>query len=167
MSNIDQQLQKLRDREKQLDLEKRKIEFLNHILDSAKEYNHKAFADVKDEVVSILEKLTESAVDSIISKVVVAAAPITPETSVVAPVTQDSALVKALTPKKPEDGLGPNDKLNFAMDNRHLAGKIVTIANDKNMTVKGKVVGLDAPYVLVATDTGPVIKVPLEKLSVV
>jgi len=72
---------------------------------------------------------------------------------------------KSIPSKNKEDAVGANDKLAFALDNRHLAGKSVSIANDKNITINGKVVGLDAPFVIVQTEAGPTIKVPLEKVS--
>lgn len=64
----------------------------------------------------------------------------------------------------PTSELSPQDKMSFAMDNRHLANKRVQVINDQNVTINGKVVGLDAPHVVVQTDTGPTIKVPLQKV---
>lgn len=68
-------------------------------------------------------------------------------------------------PRKQE--LSHNDKMNFAMNNRHLANKDVQVMNDQNVQIRGKVVGLDAPFVLVKTDTGPTINVPIEKVSLI
>lgn len=62
-------------------------------------------------------------------------------------------------------GLGTHDKMAFAMDNRHLGGKRVQVMNDKNIDLRGEVVGLDAPMVLVKTDEGPTIEVPLERIA--
>lgn len=69
-----------------------------------------------------------------------------------------------LTPKKPESS---QDKLSFALSNRHLADKQVRVENHQNMNITGKVVGLDAPNVVVKTDNGPTISVPLERISLV
>lgn len=79
------------------------------------------------------------------------------------PYQSDQAPVPA--PKKQE--LSHNDKMNFAMNNRHLANKRVQVMNDQNVQIHGLVVGLDAPYVQVKTDTGPTINVPLEKVSMI
>lgn len=173
MSKIAEQRQKLRELEIQLALQERKIEFLNHILASAQKYNHKDFNDVKDEVVKMLAAFVKRATE------VIEGGNAEPLLTPVPPVQKDltvsggtfgpenggpSQPVKPRLPTKETD-VPPNVKLSFAMDNRHLSGKTVTVANDKNMVIKGKVVGLDAPYVLVATETGPTIKVPLEHVS--
>ncbi len=131
---------------------------MQHILQSAKDYNHKSFADVKNEVILMLIDFVERAVQSIETGTPV-------EAPKPAPAFKAEPATPASTPKKPEDNVGPNDKLSFAMDNRHLAGKTVSVANDKSIVITGKVVGLDAPFVLVKTDTGPTIKVPLDKVS--
>lgn len=65
---------------------------------------------------------------------------------------------------KPKQELNHNDKMNFAMTNRHLANKRVQVLNDQNAQIFGLVVGLDAPFVLIKTETGPTIQVPLEKV---
>lgn len=163
MSKIDEQIKKLREQEKRLELETKKILFLQHILDSARDYDHANFKEVKDEVVAMLEKLVEKAVES-------------PEASVLVQHTNTSTFKsdvpvnsrKEVAPKKvPEPGMSIAEKANFAMDHRHLAGKTVTVENDKNMVIKGKVVGLDAPFVVVAVEGGPNINVPREKISLV
>ncbi len=66
-------------------------------------------------------------------------------------------------PKK--DLLSHNDKMNFAMNNRHLADKRVQVLNDANTPIYGKVVGLDAPHIIVKTEAGPTINVPVEKVN--
>lgn len=59
------------------------------------------------------------------------------------------------------------DKMSFAMSNRHLANKKVTVLNqsDNSPLGQGIVVGLDAPHVVVKMDAGQTINVPLEKIS--
>lgn len=171
MSKIAEQIEKLREQEKKLHRETRKVEFFNHILVSAKDYKHEAFTDVKDDVVSLLEQFVRKTVEAIEAgtQVTITVGPPTigiVQTTPQAPAPPEVVAPAQLQPKKPiEDTVSPNDKLSFAMDNRHLAGKAVSVANDQNITITGKVVGLDAPFVLVKTDTGPVIKVPLPKVS--
>lgn len=65
----------------------------------------------------------------------------------------------------PKAELSNSDKMNFAMGNRHLANKRVQVLNDQNTQIFGIVVGLDAPDVIVKTETGPTIHVPLEKVN--
>lgn len=55
------------------------------------------------------------------------------------------------------------DKIQFALANRHLDGKEV-VCRTPNGEVTGKVVGLDAPYVIVKTDTGHTAPVLLENI---
>ena len=62
-------------------------------------------------------------------------------------------------PKQPE--VANHDKMNFALNHRHLGNKRVQVLNDQNATILGTVVGLDAPFVVVKTDTGPTINVPI------
>lgn len=75
-------------------------------------------------------------------------------------------------PKPPEKNVQPQandmshgDKMNFAMNNRHLSGKRVQVLNDANTQVFGSVVGLDAPHVIVKTEAGPTINVPIHKIN--
>lgn len=173
MSKIDEQIQ-------QLFLKKKKIDFLNHILDSAKKYDHKDYKEVKDDVISILDGFIQSSIESIESDKEIAKSSIESQVS-----EEDYQILKTMIDKvkskksKPKDSpyekskevkdnkqyTQPQDKLSFAMDNRHLANKEVSVANDQNMIIKGKVVGLDAPHVVVKTEAGPTINVPLDKIS--
>lgn len=71
-------------------------------------------------------------------------------------------------PKKPESPgqkAKRQDKIQFALANRHLDGKRVTVIQNGNQ-VGGKVVGLDAPNVIVKTDTGHTVPVDLDNLMV-
>lgn len=67
----------------------------------------------------------------------------------------------------PTQELSINDKMAFALGNRHLANKRVKVMNDKNVDISGVVVAIDAPNVMVKTDTGPVIAVPVQNLSLI
>lgn len=75
------------------------------------------------------------------------------------------------TPKVPhkkekKDHLPNQDKMSFAMDNRHLANKKVRVMapDSEQIVTTGTVVGLDAPNVIVKTVEGPTIDVPLNKI---
>lgn len=171
MAKIAEQIQKLREQEKRLERETRKVEFLTHILESAKEYKHATFTDVKQDVTSLLENFVKKTIEAIeagtevtitVGPPTLNIVPMTPQ----APSQPQVAGPAQLQPVKPAgDSVGPNEKLAFALDNRHLGGKKVSVQNDKNITIRGEVVGLDAPFVIVRTETGPTIKVPLEKVS--
>lgn len=156
MSKLSEKIKFLQEEEKRLERETRKVAFLNHILTSTREYNDQAFEDVKADVIELLEAFVQRAVEQIEGT-----------TTSVAPSVQsvDTSVRKTEAPVAKVDTVGIGDKLSFALDNSHLGGKRVTVANDKNLTIVGKVVGLDAPFVIVETETGPTIKVPLDKVS--
>lgn len=59
----------------------------------------------------------------------------------------------------------PQDKVSFALANRHLENKRVTVRT-RDGQVGGVVTGLDSPNVWVKTDTGHTVPVPLEHLTV-
>lgn len=170
MSKIAEQIQKLREQEKRLERETRKVEFLTHILQSASTYEHASFKDVKQDVVSLLENFVKKTIEAIeagtevtitVGPPTINIIPTTPQT----PAQPQVGAAAQLQPKKTEDRVSVAEKASFALDNRHLGGKMVSVENDKNMTIRGKVVGLDAPFVIIQTDTGPTIRVPLEKVS--
>lgn len=165
MSKIDEQI-------KALQLKKKKIEFLNHILSSAKDYNHEDFKDVKDEVVSSLESFIVRTINSIESdsEIQLEASISKEDLDIIKTVadkvkSKNKEVIKSTKSSVSNPVVDNNIKLKFAMDNRVLANKKVTIANDQNLTITGTVVGLDAPDVIVRTDSGPIVKVPLEKVS--
>lgn len=70
-------------------------------------------------------------------------------------------------PKQPNQIPVP-DKMNFAMDNRHLSNKTVRVLHKetKQPFTTGTVVGLDAPNVIVKTVEGHTIGVPLENIVI-
>lgn len=177
MSKIAEQIQKLKEQEKRLERENRKIAFMTHILDSSRAYEHSDFKDVKDEVVALLDNFVKKTVEAIEAgtEITITVGPpvVTAPTINVAlqtPKAPEQPQIQAPAQLKPknqvEDMMSPNEKLNFALDNRHLAGKKVSVINDHNIDIKGTVAGLDAPFVLVKTETGPTIKVPLDKVVV-
>jgi hypothetical protein len=175
MSAIDDKLKQLKEQELQLQREKRKVELLNLILSSTKDLPQEiGFPDVKDEVVTLLGEFVKNATWAIETGSVLCyeadnRVPIIETThrapQIVSPVEQPVKPTPTPIAKTGAPELSPNEKLNFALDNRHLGGKKVTVANDKNLVINGTVVGLDAPHVLVKTDTGPTIKVPLDNVS--
>lgn len=69
---------------------------------------------------------------------------------------------------RPDSGkssiMSNQDKLNFAINNRHLANKKVNV-RDGTKNIEGVVVGLDAPDVIVRTEAGPCIKVPVNRIE--
>lgn len=161
MSAISNKLKLLKEQEENLKLEQLKIEFLRHIEKSVVDYNQASFAPVKEAIVLLVKKFvtdTIGAIEGLEVKVEQTATQIT-QTAASAPAQPQ--------PVKPagEPAMSMNDKMNFALDNRHLAGKKVKVANNQNIDINGEVVGLDAPYVLVKTETGPTIKVPLQNVS--
>lgn len=169
MSAIDEKIKKLKEQERQLELEKLKIEFLNHILDSVKTYKEKAYAAVKADVEASLEQFVKKSIEAIEQGTTVSAilATVVNKQPVETANKQAQVEVKQQEQKKSkiESEASPADKLTFALENRHLAGKKVSVANEQNMSITGNVVGLDAPHVIVKTETGPTIKVPLNKVS--
>lgn len=169
MSNIDDQI-------KLLQLKKKKIEFLTHILESTKSYKDKELnKDVKQDVINSLSTYVKNQI--MIIETGKESKQLNTEFSnnevnilktVANKVLQkDSTIKNKPIQRQKVEMQNHNDKLSFALDNRHLAGKQVSVANDKNMVVKGEVTGLDSPFVVVKTDTGPIIKVPLENISLI
>lgn len=173
MSKIDTLIQELQ-------LKKKKIDYLTYVLDLVQndqkcidfvEVQEDVFGKLKPILLKMQEDIennVETTMDSLFSKDQVEALKLLAEkvkTKQNAPVkpaqvnkihNDDAPVNKNLVPQQ--------DKMNFAMDNRHLANKNVTVINNENLDVTGKVVGLEAPYVIVKTKQGPTIKVPLENI---
>jgi hypothetical protein len=57
------------------------------------------------------------------------------------------------------------DKISFGLRNRHLDQKRVLVVTKQGIQTAGIVVGLDAPNIVVKTDTGHTIQVPLENVT--
>lgn len=171
MSKIAEQIQKLKEQEKRLERETRKVEFLTHILDSAKEYEHDAFQDVKTDVVGMLDQFVRKSIEAIEAGTVISITVGNAENkSTPQPGPTSGTVAVTEKPKEqpkaaPQPFENPQAKLSFALEHRHLSGKAVSVINEMNLDVTGTVVGLDAPFVLVKTKSGPVIKVPVEKIN--
>lgn len=164
MSAIQEKIKALKEQEEKLKLEQLKVEFLKHIEESVISYNQPTFASVKEDVVALVKKfVTESivAIEGFEVKLI----PNEDKSVNVAIAVQVQPVPVVSVKPKTEPELSPGEKMNFALDNRHLAGKKVSVLNDKNVDISGEVVGLDAPFVLVKTTTGPTIKVPLANVS--
>lgn len=58
-----------------------------------------------------------------------------------------------------------HDKIRFGLANRHLDGKRVKVFTERG-EVGGNVVGLDAPHIIVKTDTGHTVPVLLDNIVV-
>ena len=170
MSTIDQQI-------KDLLLKKAKINYLSYIADLIKnDTKCSDFKDVQKEVVDLIEPFllqlmnsietgtpvntqkTEGLSESDISILKTLA------TKVVSRKPQETQNAQPFEKSVPKNEMSHTDKLNFAMNYRHLANKRVQVMNDQNAAIYGSVVGLDAPYVLIKTETGPTIQVPVEKV---
>lgn len=81
------------------------------------------------------------------------------------PASQTQPVAGVNTPSAPtKPVLSNQDKMNFAMTHRNLGNKRVQVLSPESDKIHGLVVGLDAPFVIVKTDTGPTIEVPLEKI---
>lgn len=185
MSKIDQQI-------KALMLKKSKIDYIKYIEDLlVNDKNCIDFKDVKDEVLKEilphLEKVAESIeTDTPVKKESNPLESFSPEQlKALVELSDRYIATKNAKPEAPKQNNQPyqpdtqqptpakrqelsnNDKMNFAMNHRHLANKRVQVMNDKNVEIQGLVVGLDAPYVQVKTDTGPTINVPIEKIATI
>lgn len=169
MSAIEQRLKQLKDQENKLRQDQSKIDFLNHILQSAKEYDHKDYAEVKEDVVKMLAEMVRAGIVSIENGTTLTfntsqnqEVPPPPADSQAATATQNNAA----KPQLKENELGPNDKLSFALQHRELGGKQVQVLNKTGGDpYQGTVVGLDAPYVHVAIKDGPTIKALINEIE--
>lgn len=68
-------------------------------------------------------------------------------------------------PRKRPAPAPSQDKVKFALQNRHLENKEVTVTTESGV-VNGTVRGLDAPFVVVQTETGQTIDAPLDSIQV-
>lgn len=174
-------MSKIDDLIKQLQLKKKKIDYINYIDDLLSKDKHCIdFAPVKEEVLALIKpvlvKLSKEIEDGVTSE----------ESKKDNLSTEDLQLLKTLAEKakarisgpvtntvhsKPQvpvkrEALTNKDKLAFAMENRGLADKLVLVDNGDNTTLEGRVVGLDAPNVIIRTDNGSVIQVPVDRVIV-
>lgn len=171
MSNIDAQI-------KALLLKKKKIDYVSYVADLIKnDTKCHDFKEVKEEVVAKIEPFLLSLMENIENPKEVSEPEVmsflSEEEKNAIKLVAKAALNRTQIPQSPQpprqdapkkDAGSTQDKMNFAMNNRHLAAKKVQVLNDQNAQIFGTVVGLDAPFVLVKTETGPTIQVPVEKV---
>lgn len=161
MQKLNEIIAALQAQQAHLEREKRKIAFLNHILQSVKDYQHAEFKDVHADVLTLVSGFVAQTIASIENPDQAPAQP-KAENTMFSPPEPPAAPVK---PKR-QESVDPAELMAFAMENRHLSGKsVVVTAPQGQVDIKGTVVGLEAPFVLVKTNDGPTIKVPLEKLA--
>lgn len=173
MSKIEERLKALKEQEERLRREEFKVQFLQHILDETKGNKLPQFKTVKDDILSLLQTFIDKAIEAIetestlVVKTSAEVKPVEPVLKKREPVSNDTEEKKPQRPVQPTEA-NTNDKLSFAMDNCHLSGQKVKVHNPENpeLPYTGEVVGLDAPHVVIRTDNGPVIKVPLDKVIV-
>lgn len=165
----------------ELQLKQKKIDYLNYIKDLLKGDQHCVdYVEVQDEVLSkvipqldALSKEIEDGTQAALPLIM----PVTgfsPDQILILSKLADKVKPLAIenvnpeipkTPPVKKPVMSTTDKISFAMDNRYLSNKEVKVSNDQGIEVKGKVVGLDAPFVIVKTNQGPTISVPLEKVQ--
>ena len=161
MSIIQDRIKQVQDEQKRLERERLKIEYLAHILESVESYDRKEFKEVQPEVSTIMRQLIEGAIQAIENPKSAGPTPALPRDVVPDKAPQPTPVQS----NRPAPELSPSEKMNFALTNRDLGGKKVTVLGvGTNPNQTGEVVGLDAPHVVVRTDTGPIIKVPIEKV---
>ena len=168
-------MSKVLEKIKQLKIQQKKIDFLLHILDSAVEYDHDDYKEVKDDVVDILSEFIHKTINNIEGEVDEEAVnddnKLSPDEikslklianrlknfdkEVAKPITQTQKFEKQ-TPQEYEQTfkqeMSKQDKIAFSLSNRHLANKEVTV-NLNGEQFDGTVVGLDAPYIKVKRST--------------
>lgn len=172
MSNIDAQI-------KALQLKKKKIDYISYVADLiAKDTHCVDYKDVQKEVYEQIEPFLTKLMTAIETDTPVSTESqpvLTKEELDAVKLVASKVLNKAQTPTPPSTERPPAppppkrdistpDKMNFAMSHRHLGNKRVQVMNDEHAQIFGLVVGLDAPFVVVKTDTGPTINVPIEKI---
>lgn len=181
-------MSKIQEQIKALQLKQKKIEYLSYLADLIKNDTKCVdFKDVQEEIVAkiepvLLDLMTSIELDSPLKKE--SKLEFTEQEIVTLKAVADKILNKPTQPQVPQapqnspyskeepqtqtqqkkQELSNNDKMAFALNNRHLANKKVQVLNDQNAQIFGSVVGLDAPFVVVKTETGPTIQVPLEKV---
>lgn len=183
-------MSKIQDKINELLTKKKKIDYISYVLDLVKNDTKCIdFKDVQQDVVNKLEpflkELSEAIESDTTVKTSVEAPQFANEEVQVLKLLASKALEKKPQPQTqtpnnsftqeipppakpvqaPSHEMSPHEKMNFALSNRHLANKEVSILNDKSEIIEtGIVVAIDAPNILVKTKTGPTIAVPLPKL---
>jgi hypothetical protein len=176
MSKIDTLIQQLQEKKKKLDY----LEYIKDLLKGDQKCID--FLEVQEEVLnklipmitqlsSEIEDSVETSAPAQASNGTFSASELAALRLIASKVTEKSSQVQQPAPKAPQqntnkDNLPPQDKMNFAMENRHLAAKKVRVLHKETNEpfTTGTVVGLDAPYVIVKTVEGHTISVPTNKI---
>ena len=177
-------MSKIQEQIKALQVKQKKIDYVSYIADLVKNDTKCIdYKDVQEEIVGKIEPFLLQLIESIEKDVEVKSTStesFSEEQKQALKMVADKLLTKpaqpaatgGFTPETPApqqpkprpSEMSNSDKMNFAMNNRHLGNKRVQVLNDQNAPIFGTVVGLDAPHVIVKTETGPTINVPLEKI---
>lgn len=176
MSKIDDQI-------KELQVKKRKVEFLNSLKGFiSNSTTSKEFSDVKKEIEILVNEFVENQIKIIEdgeapksenpanqladNEVVVLKDMVTRFLSKTNQVTKEKEIeVPKVQVEKQRIPMPQQDKISFALANRHLDHKRVKVIT-QNGNVSGIVCGLDAPNVVVKTDNGYTIEVTLDKIII-
>jgi hypothetical protein len=154
MSKIDIQIEELLRK-------KKKINYLNSLLSIVKANANEELANIKEDMVSLFENFINTQIKNIEGD----------EIKVIPTQVNSNAPFKNETETKSvsnDNEVPPNEKINFALDYRHLGGKKVKVLNKEGSdSTIGEVVGLDAPYVVVKTSAGPTIRTKVDKIEVI
>lgn len=163
MKKLNDIIAQLQAQQAHLEREKRKIAFLNHILQSVKEYHDAEFQDVHSDVLALVSDFVTNTIANIETA---------EEPKKASSGTSDSSATEPVPAPRTEPAprkapaVGPAEMMAFALEYRHLSGKSVVVTPPAgHEPIKGSVVGLEAPFVLVKTEAGPTIKVPVESLG--
>jgi hypothetical protein len=176
MSKIDTMIQQLQEKKKKLDY----LDYIKDLLTGDQKCVD--FVEVQEEVltklVPLIDQLSTEIEDSVeapaqsvtltgqfseseLKSLKLIASKVAEKTS-----TPSEPVRKSETQQTKTTMLPPQDKMNFAMNNRHLSNKKVRVLHKDSTEVvtTGTVVGLDAPNVIVKTIEGHTIEVPVTKI---
>lgn len=151
MSLIDEQIKKLT-------LVKKKIEFAQKLKDPKNLGKWVSdYPEIKEDMMKILSKFSDKLVASL-------------EKNYSLPSLDGQETLKHVpknVPKKPQKQnkeLPKQDKITFALENRRLADQKVNVRTEQGV-FKGKVIGLDAPFVIVRLDSGATVQREIQDIQ--
>lgn len=151
MSLIDEQIKKLT-------LVKKKIEFAQKLKDPKNLGKWVSdYPEIKEDMMKILSKFSDKLVASL-------------EKNYSLPSLDGQETPKHVpknVPKKPQKQnkeLPKQDKITFALENRRLADQKVNVRTEQGV-FKGKVIGLDAPFVIVKLDSGATVQREIQDIQ--
>lgn len=178
---------------KRLQAQKLKVEFYKHIKGLVEGIKEPKFADVSKEIIDNVSAFIDSHIDmietgeidtveqvkrvfnedeinnlkSLSSEFSLINALITRAKSRQNLVSEDKTNpAPKLSSEKPVTNIETPDKIKFALQNRHLADKTVMVTT-RDGEVKAKVQGIDAPYIIVKTETGHTAQVSLDNIRLI